>query len=81
MFPAVSDRTLMKGGTSGQYLERDGNARKLFDAQVPALDRRMYITWGNDCLLEMKDIPAFAIQMEEHALLYIFIVGSDSDYV
>lgn len=51
-FPAGSDRILMKDGLSGQYLERGGNAKKLFDAQVPVLDRKMYITWGKYCLLE-----------------------------
>lgn len=46
MFPAVSDHILMKVGLSGKCLERGGNAKRLFDAQVLALDRRIYITWG-----------------------------------
>lgn len=79
MFPAVSDHIQMKGGMSGQYLERVGNVKKLCGAQVLALDRRMYITWGKYCLLEILKIPVFSVQMEEHALLYVVIVGNNSD--
>lgn len=43
-FLAVSDHILMKDGLNGQYLEMAGSAKKLFGAQVVALDRRMYIT-------------------------------------
>lgn len=44
MFPVVSDHIPMKDGLSVQYSERVGNAKKLFDARVLALDRRMCIT-------------------------------------